>query len=57
MVDLAESMYGGALPFRSFSSKTSGDVAQVTYTFSVKAINRAAEPWTDGGSDWHEDDC
>lgn len=58
MVYLAESMQGSALPFESFSSKTSGDMAQVTHTFSVKAINRTAEPWADGGSDWpDEDDC
>lgn len=57
MVDVAESMYGSALPFESFSAKISGDMARVTYTFSVKAINQTAEPWVKEGSDWHEDDC
>lgn len=47
----------GAPPFESFSSKISGDMARVTYTFSVKAINQTAEPWAKEGSDWHEDDC
>lgn len=57
MVDLAESMYGSALPFESFSAKISDEFARVTYTFSVKAINQTKEPWVKEGGSWREDDC
>ncbi|GAA2178852.1 hypothetical protein GCM10009785_03170 [Brooklawnia cerclae] len=57
MVDMAKSMYGSALPFTSFSADISGDMARVTYTFSVQAINQTDEPWVKEEGTWHEDDC
>ncbi len=57
IVDAAKQMYGSALPFESYAEKVSGDLARVTYTYSVKAINQDAEPWSREGGDWHQDDC
>ncbi|SNY69354.1 hypothetical protein [Paractinoplanes atraurantiacus] len=50
-------MYGSALPMETYSAKVTGDLARVTYTYSVKAINQESEPWTREGGDWHQDDC
>lgn len=57
LVNYAESMYGSKLPFKTFSAKVYGDMARVTYTFSVKAINQTREPWVKESGHWREDDC
>ncbi|WP_205650612.1 nuclear transport factor 2 family protein [Actinoplanes solisilvae] len=57
IVSAAEQMYGSALPFESYSAKESDDLARVTYTYSIKAINQEAEPWTREAGNWHQDDC
>lgn len=57
LVAMAKSMYGSALPVRSFDAEVSGDLARVTYTYDVSAINQNAEPWTREGGVWKEDDC
>lgn len=35
----------------------SGDLARVTYTYSVPALDQAAQPWTREGGAWHYDAC
>jgi hypothetical protein len=57
IVDAAEKMYGSALPLQTYSAKVSGDLARVTYTYSVKAINQESEPWAREDGAWHQDDC
>jgi hypothetical protein len=57
IVTAAERMYGSALPLETYSAKVSDDLARVTYTYSIKAINQEAEPWVREGGDWHQDDC
>lgn len=53
----AGQMYGSALPLETYSAEVSGDLARVTYTYSIKAIDQEAEPWTREGGAWHQDDC
>ncbi|MEV4342941.1 nuclear transport factor 2 family protein [Actinoplanes sp. NPDC049596] len=57
IVTAAGQMYGSALPLETYSAKVSGDLARVTYTYSIKAINQEAEPWTRESGEWHQDDC
>lgn len=57
MLAAAKNLYGNALPMKSFSAKISGDMARVTYTYAVSAIDQTAEPWVREGGSWHEDDC
>lgn len=57
LVNYADSVYGSKLPFKTFSATVSGDMARVTYTFSVKAINQTREPWVRESGRWREDDC
>ena len=57
IVTAAKQMYGSALPLQTYSAKVSDDLARVTYTYAVKAINQEAEPWTREGGRWHQDDC
>ncbi|XVV09853.1 hypothetical protein ACQP2X_34070 [Actinoplanes sp. CA-131856] len=57
IVDAAKQMYGSALPLETYSAKVSGDLARVTYTYMVKAINQESEPWTREAGSWHQDDC
>jgi hypothetical protein len=45
------------LPVRSFVAEVSGDLARVTYTYDLKAINQDAEPWVREDGKWKEDDC
>ena len=35
----------------------SGDLARVTYTYTVPAINQTREPWVRESGQWLEDDC
>jgi len=53
----AKDMYGSALPIKTFHAQISGDLARVTYTYDVSAINQDSEPWVREGGHWHEDDC
>jgi hypothetical protein len=57
LTSAAETMYGSALPIRSFDADVSGDLARVTYTYDLKAINQDAEPWVREDGKWKEDDC
>ncbi|SDT74256.1 nuclear transport factor 2 family protein [Actinoplanes derwentensis] len=57
IVSAAEQMYGSALPIETFSAQVSGDLARVTYTYSVKAINQDSEPWAREQESWRQDDC
>ncbi|MFF5077364.1 hypothetical protein ACFY36_09950 [Actinoplanes sp. NPDC000266] len=57
IVDAAKQMYGSALPMETYSAQVSGDLARVTYTYTVKAINQESEPWTREAGAWHQDDC
>lgn len=57
LVEAAGQTYGSALPFKTYSASVSGDLARVTYTYSIKAINQDSEPWVREGGHWHEDDC
>jgi hypothetical protein len=57
IVATAEQMYGSALPLETYSAKVSNDLARVTYTYSIKAINQEAEPWVREDGNWHQDDC
>ncbi|MGA5304609.1 hypothetical protein ACPCHT_32190 [Nucisporomicrobium flavum] len=53
----AERTYGSALPIRSFDAEVAGNLARVTYTYDLKAINQDAEPWVKENGMWKEDDC
>lgn len=53
----AKSTYGSALPLETFDADISDDMARVTYTYSLAAINQAAEPWIREGGEWKQDDC
>ncbi|GAA4953872.1 hypothetical protein [Actinoplanes utahensis] len=57
IVEAAGKMYGSALPLATYSAKVSDDLARVTYTYAIKAINQEAEPWTREDGRWHQDDC
>jgi hypothetical protein len=57
IVTAAGQLYGSALPLETYSAKVAEDLARVTYTYSIKAINQEAEPWTREGGSWHQDDC
>jgi hypothetical protein len=57
MVAAAKQLYGSALPFTSYVAKASGDMARVTYTYDVSAINQSREPWVFENGAWREDDC
>src|SRR4029079_16094615 len=57
LVTAAKQQYGSALAFKTYSAEISGDLARVTYTYDVAAINQENEPWVKENGDWHEDDC
>lgn len=56
-VQQAGQLYGSALPLESYHAEVSGDLARVTYTYSVSAINQDREPWVRESGQWREDDC
>ncbi|MEU4419700.1 nuclear transport factor 2 family protein [Actinoplanes sp. NPDC024001] len=56
-VTAAKELYGSPLPFQSYSATATGDLARVSYTYSIKAINQEKEPWTREAGRWHQDDC
>lgn len=57
LTSAAKKTYGSALPLRSFDAEVSGDLARVTYTYDLKAIDQDAEPWVREDGQWKEDDC
>ena len=57
MIDQAKALYGNPLPMTSFKAQISGDLARVTYTYAVSAINQTREPWVRESGEWDEDDC
>ena len=57
VVEAAKQTYGSALPMKTFTASVSGDLARVTYTYAIKAIDQDSEPWVREGGRWHEDDC
>ncbi|RAO46713.1 hypothetical protein ONO86_03249 [Micromonospora noduli] len=57
MLTAAKQVYGKALPLKSFDSQISGDLARVTYTYDVPALNQIKEPWVREGGKWKQDDC
>jgi hypothetical protein len=57
LVTGAKGAYGSALPFKSFDAEVSGDLARVTYTYDVPALDQTAEPWTYEDGQWRQDDC
>lgn len=57
IVTAAKMTYGNALPIASYDAKVSGDLARVTYTYDVVALNQDAEPWVREEGLWKTDDC
>lgn len=57
LTSAAQATYGSALPIKSFDAEVSGNLARVTYTYDLKAINQDAEPWVREDGKWKEDDC
>ena len=53
----ANQLYGRPLPIRTFKANIQGNLARVTYTYSVPAINQTQEPWVKEHGQWREDDC
>lgn len=53
----ANSTYGSALPIKTFDPTISGDLARVTYTYELAAINQDSEPWVREQGEWKQDDC
>ena len=49
--------YGKALKIQSFTAEVNGDLARVTYTYRVSAINQVYEPWSLENGQWHNEDC
>lgn len=42
---------------KSFDAQVSGDLARVTYTYSVAGINQAGQSWVREDGSWRYDDC
>jgi hypothetical protein len=57
IVMAAKVTYGSVLPIMSYDAQVSGDLARVTYTFEVSALNQDAEPWVREAGLWKTDDC
>ncbi|SDH14690.1 hypothetical protein [Klenkia brasiliensis] len=57
IVAAASQLYGSALPITSYSAEVSGNLARVTYTYDVSAINQTSEPWAREEGQWKQDDC
>jgi len=57
MLAAANDTYGSVLQFEAFKAKISGDLARVTYTYAVSAINQDSEPWVRESGAWRQDDC
>lgn len=57
LVSQAKDLHGSALPLKTFDAEISGDLARVTYTYDLSAINQDSEPWVREEGQWREDDC
>jgi hypothetical protein len=57
IVTAAKVTYGSVLPMASYDAQVSGDLARVTYTYDVVALNQDAEPWVREEGLWKTDDC
>lgn len=57
MLTAAKQMYGKAMPIKTFEAQISGDLARVTYTYDVPALNQNKEPWVREDGKWKQDDC
>ncbi|WP_431878295.1 hypothetical protein [Micromonospora marina] len=57
MLTAAKQMYGKAMPLKTFEAQISGDLARVTYTYDVPALNQNKEPWVREDGKWKQDDC
>jgi hypothetical protein len=57
IVAAAKTTYGNVLPIVSYDAQVSGDLARVTYTYDVGALNQEAEPWVREEGLWKTDDC
>lgn len=62
LVERAGDLYGSRLELKSFEAEFMGDLASVTYTFDISALNQADEAWAfdygfelDGA--WRNDQC
>lgn len=49
--------YGARIPISSYEANISDDIALVTYTYDVPALNQTSEPWVREGDAWKNDDC
>ena len=57
MLTAAKQMYGKAMPIKTFEAQISGNLARVTYTYDVPALNQTKEPWVREDGKWKQDDC
>lgn len=57
IVKQASAMYGSPLKLKTYDAQVSGDLARVTYTYDVPALNQEQEPWARESGAWHQDDC
>lgn len=57
MLTAAKQMYGKAMPLKTFDAQVSGDLARVSYTYDVPALNQTKEPWVREDGKWKQDDC
>ncbi|MGY2079882.1 hypothetical protein [Modestobacter sp. SYSU DS0657] len=57
IVMAATQVYGVALLITSYDAEVSGDLARVSYTYDVTALDQAAEPWARENGAWKQDDC
>jgi hypothetical protein len=53
----AKQVYGTALPITSYDAEVSGDLARVSYTYDVPALDQTDEPWAREDGAWKQDDC
>ncbi len=57
VVEAAAAFYGAPLPLQSFEAEVAGDLARVSYTYAVPALDQLSEPWVREGGEWKQDDC
>ena len=57
ILDQAKILYGSPLTIKTFNAETAGNLARVTYTYELAALNQTSEPWAKEDGDWKQDDC
>jgi hypothetical protein len=57
IITAARTIYGKALPIRSFKAKVARGRAVVSYTYDVPALNQKNEPWVLEREGWKNDQC